>query len=60
MILPLWIPQLEDRTKYLVKHNGNTVEAWYMGGMFVFNSYGYAREVEVLERIGNEKEVFKL
>ncbi len=49
---------LEDRTRYLVKHQGNIAECWYMGGLFVFDSYGIAKEVEVLERLGNEQERF--
>ena len=49
---------LEDRTKYLVKHKKTTAKAWYMGGLFIFDSYGIAENVEVLERIGNEKELF--
>jgi hypothetical protein len=48
----------EDRTKYLVKHNNNVVTAWRMGEWWCFPSYGVAKDVEVLERIGNEREVF--
>lgn len=52
---PLFI---EDRTKYLVKHGKTVTTAWRMGGLWIFPSYGIAKEVEVLERLGNEDEIF--
>ena len=49
---------LEDRTRYLVKYKSKVVKVWYMGGLFISDNYHTAKDLEVLERIGNEKEIF--
>ena len=49
---------LEDRTRYLVKVKNKTGKAWFMGGVWCFDNYAVESNVEVLERIGNEKELF--
>lgn len=53
--LPLII---EDRCKYLVLVNGRKVEAWHFGGVFTSMSYAQLKDCEIIERIGNEKELF--
>ena len=47
-----------ERTRYLVLHNGNKVLAWYMGNTFIFDNYRVEKYCEIVERIGNEEEVF--
>ena len=49
---------LEDRTKYQVIHNNKRLTAWYMGGVFVFPNYRVEADCEILERLGNESEIF--
>ena len=53
---PLFI---EDRTRYLVKSKGKTAMAWCMGGRWCFDNYAVLVDVDVLERIGNERELFE-
>lgn len=50
---------LEGRTRYLIRHKVTIIEAWYMGGLFILDNYRIVNNVEVLERVGNEKEMFK-
>jgi hypothetical protein len=50
---------LEDKCKYIVKHNGNINTAWHSFGVFTFNNYRQEKNCDVLERIGTPKEVFK-
>ncbi len=38
--------------------NGRKVEAWLFDGVFTSPSYAQLEGCEVLERIGNEKELF--
>ncbi len=47
-----------ERTKYSVVHGGKKLTAWFMGGVFVFPNYRTEKECYILERIGDEKEVF--
>ena len=53
--LPLII---EDRCKYIVLVNGKKVEAWFFGGIFTSMSYAQLKDCEIIERLGNEKEMF--
>lgn len=48
-----------DRTRYLVVHNGKLNNAWFMGGLFIFDNYRQEKDCEIIERIGNELELFK-
>lgn len=48
----------EHRCKYLVLVNGRKVEAWHFDGVFTSMSYAQLKDCEVIERIGNEKELF--
>jgi len=47
-----------DRTRYLVSHNGTSAKAWFMFGLFIFDNYRQEKDCEIIERIGNEKELF--
>ena len=47
-----------DRTRYLVAHDGGSAKAWFMGGQFIFDGYRVEKDCEIIERIGNEKELF--
>jgi len=47
-----------DRTRYLVAHNGIASKAWFMCGIFIFDNYRQEKDCEVIERIGNEKDLF--
>jgi len=61
MIQPDLFIILEDRTKYLIEYKKKIGEAWYMGGLFTFNSYHQAEpnQVKVIARIGTPREIFK-
>jgi len=47
-----------ERNKYSVIHGGKKLTAWFMGGVFVFPNYRTETDCKILERIGNEKEIF--
>jgi len=47
-----------DRTRYLVSHNGVVVKAWFMCNTFIFDNYRQEKECEIIERIGDEMELF--
>ena len=47
-----------ERTRYLVNHNGHSAKAWFMGNVFIFDNYRVEKYCEIVERIGNEKELF--
>jgi hypothetical protein len=49
---------LESRCKYLVLVNGRKVECWYFDGVFTSMSYAQLKDCEIIERIGNERELF--
>lgn len=60
--------QPEDRTKYLIKYRykceKGTIRtamdhAWFMDGVFILDSYYQTKEATIIERIGNEEEVFR-
>ena len=55
----LFAIQPVERNKYRVIHNNKRLTAWFMGGVFVFPNYRTETDCEVLQRIGNEREVFE-
>jgi len=47
-----------ERTRYLVAYNGGSALAWFMGGIFIFDGYRVEKDCEIIDRIGNEKELW--
>lgn len=47
-----------ERTRYLVEYKGGSAKAWFMGGVFIFDGYRVEKDCEIIERIGNEDELF--
>jgi len=54
----LFIIEPQERNKYSVVHDGKKLTAWFMDGVFVFPNYRTESECYILERLGNEKEIF--